>query len=34
VWREQQAEGPQKTDAIVEVFPSFAAVDAQLPLAA
>ncbi len=34
VWREQQDSGPVKSDASVEVFPSFAAVDAQLPLAA
>jgi uncharacterized protein YqhQ len=34
VWREQQEGAPQKTEAIVEVFPSFEAVDRQLPLAA
>ena len=33
-WREGQPGGPVKSAASVEVFPSFAAVDEQLPLAA
>jgi uncharacterized protein YqhQ len=34
VWREHQDAGPKKTEAVVEVFASFEAVDRQLPAAA
>ena len=34
VWREQQSLPPANRTATVETFPSFAAVDTQLPLAA
>jgi len=34
VWREQQEAPPANRTASIETFPSFAAVDTQLPLAA